>query len=48
MTTYIISKSDEEIRGKSFVYVIMKKLIGDNEAEQAVQQVRFTKDKKVN
>jgi hypothetical protein len=30
MTTYIISKSDEEIRGKSFVYVIMKKLIGDN------------------
>lgn len=46
MTTYIISKSDEEIRGKSFVYVIMKKLIGDNEAEQAVQQVRFTKDKK--
>ena len=46
MTTYMISKTDEEIRGKSFVYVIMKKILGDDQAEKAIQQIRFTKDKK--
>jgi ATP-dependent RNA helicase DDX21 len=46
MTTYMISKTDEEIRGKSFVYVIMKKILGDDKAEKAIQQIRFTKDKK--
>ena len=46
MTTYMISKSDEEIRGKSFVYVIMKKILGEEKAEKAIQQIRFTKDKK--
>lgn len=42
----MISKTDEEIRGKSFVYVIMKKIIGDDKAEAAIQKVCFTKDKK--
>ena len=42
----MLSKSDEEIRGKSFVYVIMKKILGDDKAEEAVQKVCFTKDKK--
>ena len=46
VTTYMISKTDEEIRGKSFVYVIMKKIIGDDKAEAAIQKVCFTKDKK--
>ena len=46
MTTYMITKTDEEIRGKSFVYVIMKKILGDDAAEKAIQQIRFTKDKK--
>ncbi len=46
MTTYIISKTDEEIRGKSFVYVIMKKIIGDDNAEAAISKIVFTKDKK--
>ena len=46
MTTYMITKSDEEIRGKSFVYVIMKKILGEEKAEKAIQQIRFTKDKK--
>ena len=30
MTTYVLTKLDGDIRGKSFVYVIMKRLIGDN------------------
>ena len=46
MTTYVISKSDEEIRGKSFVYVIMKKILGDDKAEAAIAKVAFSKDKK--
>ena len=29
MTTYILSKLDGDIRGKSFVYLMMKKIIGD-------------------
>ncbi len=29
MTTYILSKLDGDIRGKSFVYLVMKKIIGD-------------------
>jgi hypothetical protein len=47
MTTYLLSKTDDEIRGKSFVYVIMKKIIGDDNAESAIQKVCFTKDKRV-
>jgi hypothetical protein len=46
MTTYMISKSDEEIRGKSFVFAVMKKIVGENEVETAVNKVVFTKDKK--
>ena len=46
MTTYLLSKPDEEIRGKSFVYAIMKKIIGDEQAESAITKIVFTKDKK--
>ncbi len=46
MTTYLLCKTDEEIRGKSFVYVIMKKMIGDDKAEAAIQRICFTKDRK--
>ncbi len=46
MTTYMIAKTDEEIRGKSFVYVIMKKILGDENAEAAISKICFTKDKK--
>ncbi len=46
-TTYMISKTDEEIRGKSFAYVLIKKIIGDDEGEKAISKITFTKDKKV-
>lgn len=45
-TTYMISKTDEEIRGKSFVFVLVKKIIGDDEGEKAISGIRFTKDRK--
>lgn len=47
MTTYMLSKTDEEIRGKSFVFAVMKKIVGENEVESAVSKIAFTKDKKV-
>ena len=47
MMALLISKTDDEIRGKSFVYVLMKKVIGDDEAEKAISKITFTKDKKV-
>lgn len=46
-TTYILAKTDEEIRGKSFAYVILKKIIGEEKGEEAINKVCFTKDKKV-
>jgi hypothetical protein len=46
VTTYLLSKTDEEVRGKSFVYAIMKKIIGDENAEKAITKIVFTKDKK--
>ena len=46
-TTYMISKTDEEIRGKSFVYVLVKKIIGDDAGEKAISKITFTKDRKV-
>jgi ATP-dependent RNA helicase DDX21 len=46
MTTYLLCKTDEEIRGKSFVYVIMKNMIGEDKAESAIQRICFTKDRK--
>lgn len=46
-STYLLSKADEEIRGKSFVFAVMKKIVGENEVEAAVNKVIFTKDKKV-
>lgn len=45
-TTYMISKTDEEIRGKSFVYVLVKKIIGDDAGEKAISKITFTKDRK--
>ena len=47
MSTYMISKPDEEIRGKSVVFAVMKKIIGENEVESAINRIAFTKDKKV-
>ena len=47
MTTYIIKKSDEEIRGKSFAFVLVKKIIGEDKGEQAISKIAFTKDRKV-
>lgn len=47
-TTYMISKTDEEIRGKSFVYVLVKKIIGEDAGEKAISKITFTKDRKVN
>ncbi len=41
-----MAKTDEEIRGKSFVFSIIKNIIGDQETEKAIQKVVFTKDKK--
>ncbi len=43
-TTYLLSKSDDEIRGKSFVWSIMKKLLGEENAEAAIKGIAFTKD----
>jgi hypothetical protein len=43
----MLEKLDDEIRGKSFVYVIMKKILGEENGEAAIQKVAFTKDKKV-
>ena len=47
MTTYLLINTTEEIRGKSFVYSIMKKMLGDDKAEAAIQKVCFTKDRRV-
>ncbi|RNA12813.1 nucleolar RNA helicase 2-like, partial [Brachionus plicatilis] len=44
-TTYMLSKPDEEIRGKSFAYAILKKIIGEENGENAINKIVFTKDK---
>lgn len=41
----MLSKSDEEIRGKSFGYAILKKIIGEEKGENAITKIVFTKDK---
>ena len=43
----MLTKDSEEIRGKSFVFAVMKKIVGENEVETAISKVVFTKDKKV-
>jgi len=43
-TTYILTKNDEEIRGKSFAFGIIKRMLGEEEGDAAVSNLTFTKD----
>lgn len=45
-TTYCIRKNDEEIRGKSFAFVIIKRMLGEEEGDAAVSNLTFSKDHK--
>lgn len=45
-TTYMLTKYDDEIRGKSFAFVIIKRILGEEEGDRAVSNLTFTKDKK--
>lgn len=47
-TTYSLTKADDEIRGKSFAYVIIKRILGEEEGDAAISHIKFTKDKMVN
>jgi hypothetical protein len=42
-----LTKYDDEIRGKSFAFVIVKKIIGEEEGDTALSHLTFTKDRKV-
>ena len=46
-TTYCIRKNDEEIRGKSFAFAIVKRMLGEEEGDAAVSHLTFSKDHKV-
>ena len=46
-TTYSLTKYDDEIRGKSFAFVIIKRILGEEEGDQAVSHLKFTADRKV-
>ncbi len=46
-TTYILTKYDDEIRGKSFAFVIIKRILGEEEGDAAVSHLKFTQDRKV-
>ena len=46
-TTYKLTKYDDEIRGKSFAFVIVKKVLGEEEGDAAVSHLKFTLDRKV-
>jgi hypothetical protein len=46
-TTYYLTKNDDEIRGKSFGFVIIKKILGEEEGDAAISHITFTKDRKV-
>lgn len=43
-TTYCITKKDEEIRGKSFGFGIIKRILGEEEGDRAVSHITFSKD----
>jgi len=43
-TTYCITKTDDEIRGKSFGFVIIKRILGEDEGDRAVSHITFSKD----
>lgn len=45
-TTYCLTKHDDEIRGKSFGFVIIKRILGEEEGDQAVSHITFSKDHK--
>lgn len=46
-TTYMLTKyDDEEIRGKSFAFVIIKRILGEEEGDVAVSHLTFTLDRK--
>ena len=42
----MLTKYDDEIRGKSFAFVIIKKILGEEEGDQAVSHLTFSKDRK--
>lgn len=44
-STYSLTKHDDGIRGKSFAFVIIKKIIGEEEGDQALSHLTFTKDR---
>ncbi len=46
-TTYQLTKFDDEIRGKSFAFVIIKRILGEEEGDAAVSHLKFTQDRKV-
>ena len=46
-TTYMLTKFDDEIRGKSFAFVIIKSILDEEECDAAVSHLKFTKDRKV-
>ncbi len=46
-TTYQLTKYDDEIRGKSFAFVIIKRILGEEEGDAAVSHLKFTQDRKV-
>lgn len=41
-----MTKYEDEIRGKSFAYVIVKRILGEEEGDQAISHIKFTKDRK--
>lgn len=45
-TTYMLTKFDDEIRGKSFAFVIIKRILGEEEGDAAVSHLTFTADRK--
>ncbi len=45
-TTYMLTKYDDEIRGKSFAFVIVKRILGEEEGDAAVSHLTFTQDRK--
>lgn len=46
-TTYMLTKHQDEIRGKSFAFVIIKRMLGEDEGDRAISHIKFTKDRKV-
>jgi hypothetical protein len=46
-TTYVLTKTDEdEIRGKSFAFSIIKRMLGEEQGDAAISHITFAKDRK--